>query len=143
MGRVRPHRGHLPTELGFLIDMLEDFEQRIDNLEGPDVVARTGLVARVEAALADIEALNAGLQARLDDYFATVVPGLVASAVSAAVGPAVSSAVSSALSGHVTLDSLTVNGDVNMPGVRSRNISSVANRVVVWTGGNGEMGNTA
>lgn len=58
MGRVRPHRGNLPTELGFLIDMLEDFEQRIDTLETPDGAQRNDTVGRVVATLAYLASLQ-------------------------------------------------------------------------------------
>ena len=59
----RPSQGSIPSELGFLIDTLDDYERRLRTLEAPSGEALGNTVAKLTALVADI-------QAQLDVYLA-------------------------------------------------------------------------
>ena len=59
----RPSQGSIPSELGWLVDALDDYERRLRTLEAPSGEALGNTVAKLAALVADI-------QAQLDAYLA-------------------------------------------------------------------------
>lgn len=150
----RANRGKIPSEMGWLIDLLDDMAERLSTLEAPDGNQIAQTVRTLQALVSDI-------QAQLDAYNANRYTN---AQIDALVDAKVSAAIAAVLAGTVTVGALTVNGsatvggsatvngditgkaklsvagDVNMPGVRTRNISAISGRAVTWVGSAGELG---
>lgn len=133
-------RGPIPSDIGWLADLLDSIERRLFELETPDSAQYNQTVSKLAAAQAELATVVAGIDATLSAFIATGVQPIV----EAAVADAVADALAATFAGNVSIGgNLYVGGEVNMPGVRGRNISAVASRVVVWAGGSGEMGHTS
>lgn len=85
----RPSQGSIPSELGWLVDTLDDYERRLRTLEAPSGEALGNTVAKLSALVANI-------QAQLDAYLGTRYTNSQIDAVAA-------NAVTSALGGNVTI----------------------------------------
>lgn len=115
----RPSQGSIPSELGWLIDTLDDYERRLRVLEAPSGEALGNTVAKLAALVANI-------QAQLDTYLGTRYTNSQIDAVAA-------NAVASALAGNVT-----IGGAFYVPNAYNTNITWT--RRTGWWGNDGRAG---
>lgn len=129
-------RGPIPDELGWLIDALDDYAERLRTLEAPSGEALSNTVAKLQALVTDI-------QAQLDAYMAgkytnAQIDALVNNgdnAVAAQIQPA----INSTLGGSVTIGgNLTVNGQARVPDAYNTDITWT--RRTSWVGNDGRLG---
>lgn len=123
-------QGAIPSDLGSLIDELDDFERRIRTLEAPSgenlastVLKLTDLVTNIQAQLDAYNAsrwTNAQIDARIDAKIAAM------------------------LAGNVSIGgTLYVGGKVTMPGVYALNVVTAGRpRTTAWVDSIGELGHT-
>lgn len=156
-------RGKIPSDLGWLVDDLDELFRRIRTLETPSGEARTATVAKLTA-------LVTSLQAQVDEYLATrytndqlytksEVDNLIASQIAAAFagnvtvtgsltvnGALAAASVSTAGSvsaGGISGDTINISGAVVMPGVYSYDVTSGGGlRRTVWAREDGRIGHT-
>lgn len=74
MTRIHPRRGPLPTELGELIDILDDLQSRVDALETPDGAQRNEVVGNLAATLAYLSSLQTYVASPAGSVSTGVVP---------------------------------------------------------------------
>lgn len=130
----KANRGEIPSDLGWLVDELDETRAALRALQAPTGTQNNRVLENLRALIDDI-------QSQLDAYNASRYTN---EQIDDLIDTKVAAYVASILAGNVSIGgALSVAGDVNMPGVRSRNILAVSDRVVVWVGGGGEMGNTA
>lgn len=145
-------QGAIPSELGALIDELDETQRRLRILEAPSGEALGNTVAKLQALVANI-------QSQLDAYMASrytnaqidaIIDAKIAAAIAAAFAGNVSITGSLTVNGAVAGASLSTAGDlyaggaVTLPNVYSTNIGSLGGaRKTVWVSGEGRMGNTA
>ncbi len=115
----RPSQGSIPSELGWLVDTLDDYERRLRILEAPSGEALGNTVAKLAALIADI-------QAQLDAYLGTRYTNSQIDAVAA-------NAVASALAGNVT-----IGGAFYVPNAYNTDITWT--RRTGWWGNDGRAG---
>ena len=132
----RPSQGSIPSELGWLIDTLDDYERRIRTLEAPSGEALGNTVAKLAALVADI-------QAQLDAYLAGRYTNAQIdskdSAVQAQISPTATSIVNAAFAGSPTVGgNLTVNGEMRVPNAYNTDITWT--RRTAWLGNDGRLG---
>ncbi|MFC4137130.1 MULTISPECIES: hypothetical protein [unclassified Microbacterium] len=121
--------GALPSELGDLIDELDDVQRRLRILEAPSGEALGSTVAKLRALVTDI-------QAQLDAWAADRWTN---AEIDARIDQKVAAYVASILAGNVSIGgALTVQGTVRMPTVRGTDLTSASNRVTVWQAGPGD-----
>lgn len=125
---TRLNRGRIPSELGFLIDTLDDIERRLRTLEAPDGQQ----FARV---IAELQELVANLEARMTDFIENDVEALVDTKVAAAIA--------ALLAGNVSIGgTLSVAGAVYFPDVPATTFV-VEPRAVTWVDtSSGRLGRT-
>ena len=114
--------GPIPSDLGDLVDELDDIQRRLRIVEAPSGEALSSTVAKLRALVEDIQAqLNAWAATRwTNDQIDARILALIASH----------------MAGNVSIGgSLTVQGAVVMPGVRGTDLTSASNRVTVWQAG--------
>lgn len=133
-------RGPIPDELGWLLDALDDYAERLRKLEAPSGEALSNTVATLQALVTDI-------QAQLDAYMAgkytnaqidALIDAKVAAAIAAVLGGTVTIGGSLRVNGNATVD-----GVVTVPGARATGLASASNRVTAWLAGDGRLGHTA
>lgn len=141
-------QGSIPSEIGGLIDELDDVQRRLRILEAPSGEALGNTIAKLQG-------LIEGIQAQLDQWAATRwTNAQITSEITAAVATRLTqdqvdqriyAIVGSILAGNVSIGGeLFVNGAVTMPNVYNTNIVGLGgSRVAVWVSGSGRMGNTA
>lgn len=122
----RPSQGSIPSELGWLVDTLDDYERRIRTLEAPSGEALGNTVAKLAALVADI-------QARLDAYLGTRYTNADIDAKDAAVAAQINPAISSALDGNVS-----IGGELRVP--NAYNFDITYTRRTAWWGNDGRAG---
>lgn len=129
-------QGAIPSELGDLIDELDDIQRRLRILEAPSGESLNSTVAKLAALVADIQAeLDAYLAGR---YTNTDIDNKDA-AVQAQISPAVSSGIASAFGGSPTVGgNLTVNGEMRVPNAYNTDITWT--RRTGWWGNDGRAG---
>lgn len=118
------NRGRLPTDLGFLIDDLNDVKERLRTLEAPDgnQLART---------VAELQTLVSGIEATLTDFIENDVEAIVNAAITAR------------LAGNISIGgTLSVAGAVYFPNVPATTFV-VEPRTVTWVDtSTGRLGRT-
>lgn len=92
----RPSQGSIPSELGWLVDTLDDYERRLRTLEAPSGEALGNTVAKLAALVADI-------QAQLDAYLAGRYTNTDIDNKDAAVQAQINPAIAATLAGNVTV----------------------------------------
>lgn len=134
----RPSQGSIPSDLGWLVDMLDDYERRLRTLEAPSGEALGNTVAKLSALVSNI-------QDQLDAYMAGRYTNAQIDAKDAAVAALIDSKIAAAFAGNVSIGgTLTVAGAVTMPDVYNTNIVGLGgSRKTVWVRDGGRMGNTA
>lgn len=125
-------QGAIPSELGWLIDELDSFAERLRTLEAPSGESLQNTVAKLQALVENI-------QAELDAYNA-------ARWTNDQIDARIYAIVGSILSGNVTIGgNLNVLGTAAFPGARGTSLVSAPNRVSAWLAGPGDarLGHTA
>lgn len=122
----RPSQGSIPSELGWLVDTLDDYERRIRTLEAPSGEALGNTVAKLAALVADI-------QAQLDAYLGTRYTNANIDAKDADVAAQINPAISSALAGNVS-----IGGELRVP--NAYNFDITYTRRTAWWGNDGRAG---
>lgn len=116
---------------------------KIERLGEPSGTQSFQAVKKLAAAVADIQTQQAaivatqaelstvvdGLEARLDAYLETEAPAIIDARVA--------TQIEAILAGDVT-----IGGTLTAPGIRSNDITSKPDRVVVWVAGDGTVGHT-
>lgn len=147
----RPSQGSIPSELGWLVDMLDDYERRLRTLEAPSGEALSNTVAKLAALVSNI-------QAQLDAWAATRWTN---AQIAAEIDARVNAAIAAAFAGNVSITgSLTVNGAlaaaslstagalyaggaVTLPDVYATNIVPLGGtRYAAWVRDGGRLGHT-
>lgn len=129
-------QGAIPSELGDLIDELDDIQRRLRTIEAPSGEALGNTVAKLAALVADI-------QAQLDAYLAGRYTNAQIdskdAAVQAQISPTANAAVSSAFAGSPTVGgNLQVNGELRVPNAYGFDITYT--RRTAWWGNDGRAG---
>lgn len=126
-------QGAIPSEIGSLIDDIDELFSRVQTLEAPSGEALSSTVAKLQALVADIQAqLDAWAAGRRTDAQTDLV-----------IDQKIAAAIAAVLAGNVTIGgNLTVTGAVSMPGARGTDLSSAPNRVNAWIAGDGRLGHT-
>lgn len=119
-------QGSIPSELGWLVDELDDIAERLRTLEAPSGEALGSTVAKLQALVADI-------QAQLDAWTATRYTNAQIDAKDNAVAAQINPAISSALAGNVT-----VGGNFYNP--NAYNFDITYTRRTAWLGNDGRLG---
>ena len=120
----RPSQGSIPSELGWLVDTLDDYERRIRTLEAPSGEALGNTVAKLAALVADI-------QAQLDAYLAGRYTNSQIDAKDAAVQANIIPTVQGA-------SALTLGGELRVPNAYGFDITYT--RRTAWLGNDGRLG---
>ncbi|HPZ35487.1 MAG TPA: hypothetical protein PLL22_01705 [Microbacteriaceae bacterium] len=130
----RQYPGSIPSELGFLIDTLDDYERRLRTLEAPSGEALGNTVAKLAALVSNI-------QAQLDAYNATRWTN---AQIQYQIDSTVAAYVASYMAGNVSIGGeLFVNGAVTMPNVFATNIVPLGGtRYAAWVRDGGRLGHT-
>lgn len=125
-------QGAIPSELGWLLDELDDHSQRLRTLEAPSGEALGSTVAKLTDLVADI-------QSQIDAWAATRWTN---AEIQNAINSTVAAYVASYLAGNVTIGgALNILGDaqvmgaIRAPGVRATDLTAVSSRIAVWQGG--------
>lgn len=119
-------QGSIPSDLGWLVDELDDIAERLRTLEAPSGEALGSTVAKLTALVADI-------QAQLDAWTATRYTNAQIDAKDNAVAAQINPAISSALAGNVT-----VGGNFYNP--NAYNFDITYTRRTAWLGNDGRLG---
>lgn len=145
-------QGAIPSDIGDLVDALDDISVRLRKLEAPSGESLGNTITKLSALVADI-------QAQLDAWAATrwtnaQIEAQIDSRVNAAIAAAFAGNV--AIAGSLTVNgglaaaslstggSLTAGGEVTLPDVFNMNIAALGgSRKTVWVREGGRMGNTA
>lgn len=119
-------RGPLPTELGDLIDTLDDIEERLRTIEAPGGEALANTVATLQALVANI-------QAQLDAYLLTRYTNSQIDSKDAVVSASITPAINAALAGNVA-----IGGTLLVPNAYNTDITWT--RRTAWWGNDGRAG---
>lgn len=119
-------QGAIPSELGDLIDELDDIQRRLRTIEAPSGEALGNTVAKLAALVADI-------QAQLDAYLAGRYTNSQIDSKDAAVAAQISPAINATLAGNVT-----VGGELRVPDAYGFDITYT--RRTAWWGNDGRAG---
>lgn len=120
----RPSQGSIPSELGWLVDTLDEYERRLRVLEAPSGEALGSTVAKLSALVADI-------QAELDAYLAGRYSNAQIDAKDATVSASILPTVQNAAA-------LTLNGQLLVPNAYNTDITWT--RRTAWWGNDGRAG---
>lgn len=148
-------QGTIPSEIGGLIDELDDIQRRLRILEAPSGESLGNTIAKLQG-------LIEGIQAQLDAWAATRWTN---AQIEAEINARVNAAIAAAFAGNVAITgSLTVNGgiagaslstggsltaggslyaggEVNLPNIFTTNIGSLGgSRSTVWVREGGRLG---
>ncbi|UYL87151.1 minor tail protein [Microbacterium phage OscarSo] len=131
MGR-NTRQGPIPSELGWLVDELEDLAERLRTLETPSGEALSSTVAKLQDLVTDI-------QNQLNAFMAGKYSNAQIDSKDAAVAAQISPAIASALAGNVTVGgNLQVNGEARVP--NAYNFDITYTRKTMWVGNDGRLG---
>lgn len=121
-------QGAIPSDVGALVDRLDDYAERLRNLEAPSGEALSSTVAKLESLVSDI-------QAQLDMWTASRW-------TNAQIVADTNARIASAFGGNVNIGgSLYLASTLVAPAVYSTDIGSVAgSRRAVWSHDNGTIG---
>ena len=119
-------QGSIPSDLGWLVDELDDIAERLRTLEAPSGEALGSTVAKLHALVADI-------QAQLDAWAATRYTNSQIDAKDSAVAAQIDPAITSRLAGNVT-----VGGNFYNPNAYDFDITYT--RRTAWLGNDGRLG---
>lgn len=121
-------QGAIPAELGALVDRLDDYAERLHNLEVPSGEALSSTVAKLQSLIADI-------QAQLDAWTASRW-------TNGQIVTEINSRIAAAFAGSVTIGgSLGVGGAVNAVSIYNTDVGSIpGSRRAVWSHDNGTIG---
>lgn len=150
MGRST-RQGAIPSELGWLVDELDDFADRLRTFEAPSGESLSNTVAKLQALVADIQAqldtwaasrwTNAQIDARIDSKVAAAIAAAFAGNVTITGSLAVNGAlVAASLS---TAGALSAGGTVTLTGARGTSVATASGSVAAWLAGDGRLGHTA
>ncbi|KJL25936.1 hypothetical protein RN51_00443 [Microbacterium oxydans] len=122
-------QGAIPSDLGWLIDELDSFSDRLRTLEAPSGESLGNTVAKLQTLVSDIQSqLDAWAAGRRTDAQTDVV-----------IDQKIAAYVAAVLAGNVAIGgALTVQGAVRMPTVRATDLSSASSRVTMWQAGPGD-----
>lgn len=148
MGRV--NRGPIPSDLGWLVDELDGIRGALRTLQAPDGQQLGQTIARLNAAVAELEEQQVELAAQqatlttLVNNIDQTLADFIANDVQAIVAAEVQAALNARLAGNVSIGGgLTVAGTVVLPGARGTNVGGTTpNRVAAWIAGDGTLGYT-
>lgn len=140
-------QGAIPSELGNLIDELDDVQRRLRTLEAPSGEALGNTVAKLQALVADLRSqveawaatrwTNAQILAQIDAKIAAAFAGNVAITGSLTINGGLAAASLS------TAGSLYVGQKVTAPDIYALNVVTAGRpRVAVWVDNAGEVGHT-
>ena len=121
--------GAIPSDIGWLIDELDDISRRLRTLEAPSGEALGSTVARLSALVADI-------QAELDAYFAGRYTNSQIDAKDNAVAAQINPSIAAALDGNVT-----IGGEFRSP--NAYNFDITYTRRTAWLGNDGRLGHAS
>lgn len=138
-------QGAIPSELGSLIDELDDVQRRLRTLEAPSGEALENTVPKLQALVADLRSqveawaatrwTNAQILEQIAAAIAAAFAGNVAITGSLTVNGAIAGASFS------TGGSLTAGGAVTMPEVFNTNVAALGgSRSTVWVREGGRLG---
>lgn len=129
------NRGAIPSDLGWLADTLDDYEERLRTLEAPDAQQLAKVVEELQETVAAVEDLVANLEARMTDFIDNDVEAIVDAKVAAAIA--------ALLAGNVSIGGeLHVTGRVFFAAAPGR-VFVVEPRAVAWIDtSTGELGRT-
>ncbi|RAZ34821.1 hypothetical protein [Microbacterium sp. SMR1] len=144
-------QGSIPSDIGDLIDELDDLGERVRALEAPTGEALSSTVAKLQGLVANItETLNNYMAGRRTDaQIDAAIDAKIAAAIAAAFAGNVSITGSLTVNGALaaaslsTGGSLTAGGTVTLTGARGTSLVSAPNRVNAWLAGDGRLGHTA
>lgn len=136
MADPRPPR----SDLEGIADEIAALKGAVKDLQTPTGTQQENAVAKLRESVADlavtverVSTLYDNLDTYLDDYIATELPGLVASAAASAVTAALTSA-------DVTIGQ--AGGTVKIPAALTTDLTSTSGRFVAWIGGDNRIGHT-
>lgn len=128
-------RGAIPSELGQLIDTLDDFAIRIRRLETPSGSDLGSALRKANDGVAQLRLLVDNIQQTLTEFIQNDVDEIVDARVAIALA--------SYMSGNVAIGGeLLVNGAVQLPGARATDLSTAEDRATAWLAGDGRLGHT-
>lgn len=119
-------QGAIPSDLGWLVDELDDISERLRTLEAPSGESLSSTVAKLQALVADI-------QAQLDAWTTTRYTNPTIDEKDAAVVAQIQPAIDAKLAGNVT-----VGGELRVPDAYSFDITYT--RRTAWLGNDGRLG---
>lgn len=119
-------QGAIPSELGNLIDELDDIQQRLRTLEAPAGESLNSTVAKLQALVANI-------QAQLDAWTATRYTNSTIDEKDAAVVAQIQPAINATLGGNVS-----IGGEFRVP--NAYNFDITYTRRTAWWGNDGRAG---
>lgn len=151
MARRSSRQGAIPSELGDLIDELDDIERRLRTLEAPSGESLSSTVTKLQDLVANItETLNNYMAGRRTDaQIDAAIDAKIAAALAAAFAGNVSITGSLTVNGALAAASLstggalTAGGTVTLTGARATSLVSASNRVTAWLAGDGRLGHTS
>lgn len=140
-------QGAIPSELGWLIDELDGFSERLRTLEAPSGESLNSTVPKLQALVADIQSqinqwattrwTNAQILEQIDAKIAAAFAGNVAITGSLTINGGLAAASLS------TAGSLYVGQKVTAPDIYALNVVTAGRpRVAVWVDAAGEVGHT-
>lgn len=144
-------QGAIPSDVGGLIDELDDISVRLRKLEAPSGEALENTVPKLSALVSDLQAqIEAWVAGRRSDAATdTIIDAKIAAAIAAVLGGNVSIAGNLSVAGAIggaslsTGGSLTAGGGVTLPGIYAHNVVTAGRpRVAVWVDAAGEVGHT-
>lgn len=138
-------QGAIPSELGNLIDELDDVQRRLRTLEAPSGEALENTVPKLQALVADLRSqveawaatrwTNAQILEQIDAKIAAAFAGNVAITGSLTINGGLAAASLS------TGGSLTAGGAVTLPDVFNTDVAALGgSRSTVWVREGGRMG---
>ncbi len=119
-------QGAIPSELGWLIDELDGFSERLRTLEAPSGESLSSTVAKLQALVANI-------QAQLDAWTSTRYTNPTIDAKDAAVVAQIQPAINATLAGNVS-----IGGEFRAP--NAYNFDITYTRRTAWWGNDGRAG---
>ena len=123
---LNSRRGAIPSELDWLIDTLDDYEERLRTLEAPGGEALSSTVAKLQALVANI-------QAQLDAWTSTRYTNATIDTKDANVAAQINPAIAATLAGNVG-----IGGALNVPNAYATDITWT--RRTAWWGNDGRAG---
>lgn len=140
-----PNRGKIPSEMGWLIDLLDGYGERLSTLEAPDgnQIAQTvkKLSALIDNIQEQLDAYNAGRYT--NEQIDNLVDAKVAAAIAAVLAGTVTVGALTVNGAATVGGSITVDGTVTLPGARATSVATAPSRVTAWIAGDGRLGHTS